>query len=664
MKKAICRILGLAILVAAGWGGYRFIKQLPARQETIATAKVQKGEVVIRAFSRGELRAVRSFSITAPNLFGTVQVTRLAPMGALAHEKDLIVEYDDSERQASLEEARISVQSVEESIKQLKAQQAITKSQDAVNLLKARYDVRRAELEVKRNAIIDAIDAKKNILNLDQAKRAQEQLETDIEARDVQVESQLAVFQEQRNRSQLDVSRELQRIAQTKALTPIEGLVAVKQNRAGNFNFGQQLPDIRDGDQLMPGMPVADVLDLSEVEVWAKVGELDRANLREGQDAVLQLDALPDKQFRGKIKAMSGTATADVFSGDPSKKFDVVFSVDMRQLLGSLGVKAAEVDRIMTTAAANAKKNVPTSAPSLFSQSVQQPGSLPGMPGAAGMLGTQDQGGVPGMPAGMPGGQVADQQGGSRRTRGQGGDQGSRGGQSARGGEQGGRGGAMAGLSDEERQKVRQAMSGASDEQRQKIRELMQQATNGTTEQRAKLMDQVTRMAGAGGAGRGGDAAGRGRESTPGAGRAGDNTLQVLMQRIGGSQFSEAERAKAELPLPPGQDSQMQALLRPGLLADVEIVVEKIPDALHVPRQAVFNKGGKSVVFVQQKNGRFEPREIQIGKQSESMMVLMGGVKPGEVVALADPTADKSGKDSKGEKKSQANPMGSVPGGK
>ena len=40
------------------------------------------------------------------------------------------------------------------------------------------------------------------------------------------------------------------------------------------------MPDIREGDTLQPGMPVADVLDLSEVEVWAKVGELDRANLQ------------------------------------------------------------------------------------------------------------------------------------------------------------------------------------------------------------------------------------------------------------------------------------------------------------------------------------------------------------------------------------------------
>ena len=106
MKKALIRVVGLAILAGAGWGGYKFFKLLPERQEQIPTAKVQRGEVVIRAYSRGELRAVRSVTLNAPNLFGTVQVTRLAPMGSLAKEKDLIVEYDDSERRAALEEAK------------------------------------------------------------------------------------------------------------------------------------------------------------------------------------------------------------------------------------------------------------------------------------------------------------------------------------------------------------------------------------------------------------------------------------------------------------------------------------------------------------------------------------------------------------------------------
>src|SRR5262249_61362261 len=104
MKKVIFRLTGLAILAGAGWGGYRLYKQIPERLDTIPTTKVQKGDVIIRAFSRGELRAVRAQTLLAPNLNGTIQVTELAPVGSLAKEEDLIVEYDNSERPAALEE--------------------------------------------------------------------------------------------------------------------------------------------------------------------------------------------------------------------------------------------------------------------------------------------------------------------------------------------------------------------------------------------------------------------------------------------------------------------------------------------------------------------------------------------------------------------------------
>ena len=123
-------------------------------------------------------------------------------------------------------------------------------------------------------------------------------------------------------------------------------------------------------------------------------------------------------------------------------------------------------------------------------------------------------------------------------------------------------------------------------------------------------------------------------------GGAGPGDLLAMMAS-GGSRFTEDERKSAKLPLPPGEDSQVQALLRPGLLADVEITVEKLPNVVHVPAQAVFQKDGQNVVYVQQSNGRFEPRKVQLGKRSESMMVLSSGVEPGEIVALADPMADK-----------------------
>jgi len=669
MKKAFYRLLALAILAGGGWYGYQWYKKLPSRQAQVATAKVQRGDMVIRAFSRGELRAVRSVTLVSPNLNGTVQVTTLAPAGALAKEKDLVVEYDDSERQAALDEAQLAVQSDDEQIKYVKANQLITKSQDDVTLLSTRYNIRRAELNVQKAPVTDVIDNKKNLLTLEQNKQALTQLETDVAQRQAQFDSQLAVYEETRNRDLLNVAREKQRIANTKSLATITGMVAIRQNRAGNFNFGQVMPDIREGDTLTPGMPVADLLDLSEVEVWAKVGELDRANLKEGQDAVLQLDSVPDKQFHGKIKALSGTAAADVFSGDPAKKFDVVFSVDMRQLLAGLGMKTNDVDRIMATAETNAKKNVVNTAGSLFAPLQGAPGATPDMFGQAGAPDAQDDQ--------APGGRGRRGGGGGGQRGGGGGMGGQRGGQGdpAAGGQgRGGQGGGRGNMTDEERQKMRDAMQNASPEERQR---LMAQfgGGRGQGDQAGGGRGQGGQAGGDPGRGSGGSGGGAMEAGGPGGGggqpgggargRGGMDTIQALMRRSD-NQFSDADRENAKLPLPPQQDSQVQVLLRPGLLADVEIVVETIPNALHVPAQAIFDRDGKHVVFVRQPTGKFEPREVQLSKQSESLMVLAGGVEAGQVVALADPTPGSggNGKKEKSEKKSNGNPMSSMPGGK
>lgn len=86
MKRILFRSVILLFVLGAAWGAYLVVKQLPERQQQVPTAKVLRGDVVIRAYTRGELRAVRSVTLAAPNLFGTVQVTKIAPLGALARE--------------------------------------------------------------------------------------------------------------------------------------------------------------------------------------------------------------------------------------------------------------------------------------------------------------------------------------------------------------------------------------------------------------------------------------------------------------------------------------------------------------------------------------------------------------------------------------------------
>jgi hypothetical protein len=200
--------------------------------------------------------------------------------------------------------------------------------------------------------------------------------------------------------------------------------------------------------------------------------------------------------------------------------------------------------------------------------------------------------------------------------------------------------------------KLREQMQSAAPEQREKLQKQMQdlRAKNGITPGQGR----------GSGEGRGGPSGGMGRG--PG-GPGGLDPIAMALRRSLPGQFNDEDRQKAKLPLPPEEDSQAQVLLRPGLLADVEIQVEKLTDVVHVPAQAVFQKNGQYLVYVQNK-GKFEPRPVQLVKQSESTMVIASGVQPGEIVAMADPSAGNKKKNS--EKKSQGgtNPMGGMPGGK
>jgi HlyD family secretion protein len=657
-KKVLFRGLIAAAVLAAGWGSYRFVRQLPERQREVPTTRVRRGDVVVRTFSRGELRAVRSVTLIAPNLFGTVQVTRLAPLGAFAREGDLVVEFDDAEVRSRLEEKQLELEQIAERIKKAEADLAIRKNQDEVELLRARYAVRRAELEVKRNELLSAIDAKKNILNLEEAKRRLDKLKSDIESRRKQAEAELAVLREERNKAELELFREQQRLREVKLLAPMSGLVAIRQQRSGFFFAGTQLPDIREGDELRPGMPVVDILDLSELEVVARVGELDRANLHEGQPVLIRLDALPEKSIHGKIKALSGTATADVYSNDPAKKFDVTFEIDMRELLTALGAKPDQIQRILATAEQNRKRAPAASAaapPTMLAGLFGGPGG-PGGPGAAGGafggVGARAGGAFPGPAGGFPGpGGGAPGEGGGLAGPGAGGE-----GQAGARAPGGGLTRMLSRLPEEQRKKVEEALK----------KELKGKKIEDLSPEERRAVFQKLREGGAfpgrpGPAGAPGTP-GQGAPGTPGRAFGEGNELLRFAGRGGSSQFSDAQLANAKLPPPPEEDSQLDVLLRPGLLADVEIIVEKIPDAIHIPIQAVFEKNNRPMVYVKAGN-RFEERFIKPFKRSENTMVVAEGLREGEIVALADPTARPGQKKETPGRGESAAPMGGFGGG-
>lgn len=88
-------------------------------------------------------------------------------------------------------------------------------------------------------------------------------------------------------------------------------------------------------------------------------------------------------------------------------------------------------------------------------------------------------------------------------------------------------------------------------------------------------------------------------------------------------------------------DKYEPALMKPGARLRATIQLARNQNAITIPRQALFEKGGAKLVYV--KNGdAFMPRPVAIGVFSAGKVLIASGLKAGEVIALEDPTRDAS----------------------
>jgi Cu(I)/Ag(I) efflux system membrane fusion protein/cobalt-zinc-cadmium efflux system membrane fusion protein len=76
-----------------------------------------------------------------------------------------------------------------------------------------------------------------------------------------------------------------------------------------------------------------------------------------------------------------------------------------------------------------------------------------------------------------------------------------------------------------------------------------------------------------------------------------------------------------------------QRRLRPGMYADVVVQGPPVRNAVAVPQSAVIRSGERNIVFVDLGEGRFQPREVELGIRGEGDRIqVMSGVAAGEAV--------------------------------
>jgi len=337
------RSIGLAVLgtlvIGLGAAGYKYgasaSAMVAADEPEIPTARVVKGSLEMSVHTLGDLRALRTTTISAPSVAGGIlRLVSMVEVGAMVKTGEVVMEFDPTEQMYLLEQAQSELLESDQAILKMGADREVQLAQEQVELMTARFDVRRAEMDaIPDKDLIAPNDYKKRQISLEEANRKLTQMEQGSKSKTETSAAALAVAKEKRNKSKMAADRAQMAIDSLVVKATMDGIFVPKENRdaAGGMPYsGMQMPGYQAGDNVYPGRPIADIFDISHLEVRGKVNELERLNVAAGQAADVQADSLPGVPFTAKVKAVSGNAQTDYWSNasGPLRTFDVTLQID------------------------------------------------------------------------------------------------------------------------------------------------------------------------------------------------------------------------------------------------------------------------------------------------------------------------------------------------
>ncbi len=318
------RTLLVAAALVLSSGAVYGVVHFSGKAPSVATFQVQRGEFLDAVQFRGQLKAMKSVTITAPANAGDLQILKIATDGAQVKKGDVVVEFDPSKTQQDLAQDQSVLKSSQAEIEQVRAQGGLTEESDTTALMKAKYDVELAKLDASKSEVVSRIagaEANLKLADAEQALRqAEAQLKSDIAINQATIEDKKHASR----KAEFDAQRAATSLAAMTLRAPSDGSISLlsvwHNNSEGPFKAGERA---------WPGTPIAELPDAASMRIAARVDETERGRLATSQPVTLQLDAIADRQFTGKVAEIGTIATPDFSNGWPiPRNFDLEISVD------------------------------------------------------------------------------------------------------------------------------------------------------------------------------------------------------------------------------------------------------------------------------------------------------------------------------------------------
>ena len=297
---------------------------------------------------RGEIRPVRSIVMTAPSTGSDLQIIDLATNGAKVAAGDVVITFDPTTQQRTLETKRSELKQAESEIDRTVAEQRRRVASAQSELDEAKKALARAQLDVQGNELRPRIDAENFVIAEANAREHVRELEKKVEGERIAAQADVDIARQKRAKALYDVQDTERIIASLQVHAPMSGSISLLPNfRAGGP--GRAAPEFRRGDRAWFGAQIAELPDLTTVQMTAHVDEADRGRIQIGRDVRVRVDAVPDRELTGTLKDISVVAKPDFTSWPPVRNFDVIvalFDADPRLRSGMSASARIELERL------------------------------------------------------------------------------------------------------------------------------------------------------------------------------------------------------------------------------------------------------------------------------------------------------------------------------
>ena len=335
----------VAIILLAGSGVVLGAVRLGKRTPTVPTMQVKREEFLDSMQFRGEVKALKSVTISAPSEAGDLQIIKVSPEGTVVKPGDVVVEFDKTKTEQDRAQYRSSLKSAEAGIDQASAQARLAEEEDKTSVLKARYAVESAKLEASKQEIVSRIEGAEAQLKLADAEQALREAETKEKSDKALNKATIESTEQASKKAQFDAKRAEQSLGQMSVRAPSAGTISLLDHWTGSSDA-----PYRPGDRAWPGAAIASLPDATTLRVSARVDETERGRLAAKQSVTVQFNAIPDRQFTGHIEQIGALASMDFSGGWPfPRNFDleiVLDQTDARFKPGISGQVTVIVDRV------------------------------------------------------------------------------------------------------------------------------------------------------------------------------------------------------------------------------------------------------------------------------------------------------------------------------